>query len=340
MSLDSRSRLNAAARRMGKTALSAWIEAPVRFAFGLRRLGLQRLEEELLEKVYASSPYDLALGARLADLVFDNHQGEFPLGSRERALFLLQTMDISFASRRVIEAYFENLEAMLQRKERLETPGMVVLGLGSGRSGSTTMASLLGTIAGAKSTHENPIPVFWDPRPQQVEFHLRRFRLLSAFFPIVADCSVWWINLMETVSQALPTTRAIGVYRETEACIRSWIKLSVASFNPFAIPHNGIWQSYRGDPCFPYYELPANARKDPDAARESQMRRYVTDYNNRLKALAERMPERMLLLRTEELSEPSTLREISQFLGLRIAEVPIHRNLGRKESNVESGFWF
>jgi hypothetical protein len=70
------------------------------------------------------------------------------------------------------------------------------------------------------------------------------------------------------------------------------------------------------------------------------MRRYFTDYNSRLKALVERMPERMLLLRTEKLSEPSTLRQISQFLGLRIAEVPIHRNLGRKESNVERGFWF
>jgi hypothetical protein len=329
---------------MGKTVLSAWVEAPVRFAFGLRRLGLQRLSEEVLEKVYASSPYDLPLGARLADLVFDNHQGEFPLGSRERALFLLKTMNISFASRRVIEAYFENLEAMLQRQERLETPGMVVLGLGSGRSGSTTMASLLGTIAGAKSTHENPIPVFWDPRPQQVEFHLRRFRLLSAFFPIVADCSVWWINLVETVSQALPTTKAIGVYRGAEACARSWSKNLIAvhapSFNPWAIPHNGIWQPNRDDPRFPHYELPENARKDPDAARESLIRRYVTDYNNRLKALAERMPERMLLLRTEELSEPSMLRKISQFLGLRIAEVPIHRNLGRKEDDAENGFWF
>jgi len=258
-------------------------------------------------------------------------------------LFLLQTMDISFASRRVIEAYFENLEAMLQRQERLETPGMVVLGLGSGRSGSTTLASLLGTITGAKSTHENPVPVFWNPHPQQVEFHLRRFRLLSAYFPVVADCSVWWINLMERVTQALPTTRAIGAYRETEACVQSWsfnfIK-DMSSYNPWAIPHNGIWQSYRGDPCFPHYELPANARQDPDAARESQMRRYVTDYNNRLEVLAERMPERMLLLRTEELSEPSTLRQISQFLGLCVAEVPIHRNLGRKEANVESGFWF
>ena len=312
----------------------------MRVAFGLHRVGLQRLAEELLAKVYASSPYDLPLGSILADLVFDNHQGEFPLGSRERALFLLKTMNISFASRRVIEAYFENLEAMLQRQERLETPGMVVLGLGSGRSGSTTMASLLGTIAGAKSTHENPVPVFWDPHPQQVEFHLRRFRLLSAYFPVVADCSVWWINLMETVSQALPTTRAIGVYRETEACIRSWIKLSVASFNPFAIPHNGIWQSYRDYPCYPHYELPENARKNPDAARESLIRRYLTDYNNRLKALAERMPERILLLRTEELSAPSTLRAISQFLGLRIAEVPIHRNLGRMEDNFENDFWF
>jgi hypothetical protein len=345
MSLDLRSRLKAAARRMGKTALSAWIEAPVRCAFRLQRLGLQGLAEELLEKVYASSPYDLPLGASLADLIFDNHQAEFPPGSMERALFLLRTMDISFASHRVIDAYFENLEAMLQERERLETPGLVVLGLGSGRSGSTTMASLLGTIPGAKSTHENPVLVFWNPHPQQVEFHLRRFRLLSAYFPVVADCSVWWINLLETVCQALPTTKAIGVYRETEACVRSWsfgnIKDVMApSYNPWAMPHNGIWHTYRGDPGFPHFELPENVSSNPEAARENLIRRYVKDYNNRLKTLAERMPERLLLLRTEELSDSSTLRKISQFIGCRVAEIPVHRNIGRKEGNVECGFWF
>ena len=83
------------------------------------------------------------------------------------------------------------------------------------------MASLLGTITGAKSTHENPVPVFWEPHPRQVEFHVRRFWQLSVYFPVVADCSPRWINLMETVSQALHTTKAFGVYRETEACVRS-----------------------------------------------------------------------------------------------------------------------
>jgi hypothetical protein len=70
------------------------------------------------------------------------------------------------------------------------------------------------------------------------------------------------------------------------------------------------------------------------------IRQYVTDYNNRLKFLAERTPERMLLLRTEDLSEPSTRREISAFLGFHITEVPIHLNVGRMESNAEGGFWF
>jgi len=63
-------------------------------------------------------------------------------------------------------------------------------------------------------------------------------------------------------------------------------------------------------------------------------------YCNHLKPQARRMPERMLLFRARELSEPSTLREISQFLGLRVAEVPIPRNLARNKSDVESGFRF
>jgi hypothetical protein len=340
MPLVSRSALNSAARRIGKSALSAWLEAPVRFTFGLRRMGLHRLAQEVLEKTYASSPYDLPLGSILADVIFDNHQADYPLGSIERALFLLETMDISFASRRVSEAYFENLHAMLHGRERLKTPGMVVLGLGSGRSGSTTMAGLLGTIKGAKSTHENPVPVFWDPQPQQVEFHLRRFQILREYFLVVADSSVWWINLLDTVSQAFPMTRMIGVVRETVECVRSFKAIMQTRWNPFVHPHNGIWQTYHGDPLRPHYELPENARKDPNAAREGMIWRYVTDYNNRLNALAKQMPDRMLLLRTEELSEASTRRQISQFLGHGVTEVPIHLNLGRMESNLESGFWF
>jgi hypothetical protein len=193
---------------------------------------------------------------------------------------------------------------------------------------------------GAKSTHENPVPVFWAPHPLQVEFHLRRFRVLSAYFPIVADCSVWWINLAETITRALPSTKVIGVYRETEACVRSFRSIMRRSWNPYAHPHNGIWQTYHGDPLRPHYELPENTRKDPNGARDIMIRQYVTDYNNRLKFLAERTPERMLLLRTEDLSEPSTRREISAFLGFHITEVPIHLNVGRMESNAEGGFWF
>lgn len=205
-------------------------------------------------------------------------------------------------------------------------PGRIVLGLGCGRCGSTTLAALLHSVEGAISTHENPPIVFWEPLPRQVQFHLDRFRSFSRYFPVVADCSHWWLNLLPVIFDAFPLSEAIGVQRETEACVRSWMGALPLHKNHWVPPYTHFWLGDQWDPCFPNYDLPPEAKRDLGGAREALIRRYVAEYNARLQALAALNPRRLLLLRTEDLDLPATRDAISEFLGLPVTRQGIRLN--------------
>jgi hypothetical protein len=274
--------------------------------------------ETLLWRVHCANPYDSSLGEHLANMIYDRGERRFPIGTVERGRFIMKTLERSYPSARVADAYRHNLQELLKRRERRDSPGQVVLGLGAGRCGSTTLTAILHSIDGAVSTHENPPEIFWEPRPTQVQFHIDRFRIFSRYFPLVADCAHWWINALDTIFDAFPTSKAIALRRDTDACVRSWMRVSPADVNHWVAPHNGIWPADRWDPLYPHYDPPSGARQDPRRAKEELAYRYVTEYNERLATLAARMPERVLLLRTEELDLPSTRRRMSEFLDLPV----------------------
>jgi len=42
------------------------------------------------------------------------------------------------------------------------------------------LAAMLASVTGSCCTHENPPLVSWTPEPEEIDFHLRRFRRLAA----------------------------------------------------------------------------------------------------------------------------------------------------------------
>jgi len=97
-------------------------------------------------------------------------------------------------------------------------PGQIVLGLGSGRCGSTSLSALLGAIEGSCATHENPPLIYWRPEKAQLDFHMRRFKLLSEFFPLVFDASHWWLRAIDRFFTDFPNGKAIGLHRYSQTC--------------------------------------------------------------------------------------------------------------------------
>ena len=330
-----------AAYRAGKSLLHFYQGLPAHVADVLYKMGLRLSAEGFLWRLYCASPYDDALGEYLANWLYEHHQHEYAAGTIERGKFLMHVLELSYPSPRVTAAYFDNLQSVMTGRLERTRPGQVILGIGAGRCGSTTLAGILHSIEGAVSTHENPPLVRWEPSPVEVQFHLRRFEIFGRYVPLIADCAHWWINLLEKIFSAFPDSKAIGVSRDTDECVQSWMRVSPADVNHFVAGHNWIWPTDRWDPLYPHYELPPNARQNPTQAKETLTRRYIEEYNNRMRLLASRLPDRILLLSTHDLDSPHARARISEFLQLSVGTDQIRHNVGLDSDPASvDGFYF
>jgi hypothetical protein len=276
-------------------------------------------------------PYDRIAREGLAAREFAPYRGEPARGTIAHSRLILDIIQETFPTEELTKAYFENLDILLRYRQPLRTPGRIVIGIGSGRSGSTSLAAMLTTITGSCSTHENPPLISWTPEPEEVAFHLRRFRRLAAYHPLVADVSHWWLNVMDRVFAEFPEARVIGTFRGVEACAGSFMHIKGSgrgSYNHWVPYANGIWAAARWDPAYPTYPVPELAALNPDGAKLELISRYVREYNDSMHALAQRLPGRVMLVRTESLDDDAVQNAIFDFVGLRGAVARTRLNVG------------
>jgi hypothetical protein len=290
----------------------------------------------------SADPYDRGARESLARVLFAMQRDRFPLGTLERGQHLLSIIADAFPIASVRAAYFENLERLLAGRPHRAPSGSVVLGLGSGRCGSTSLTALVGSAGDSIATHENPPLVYWEPLAEQRDFHFERLTRLAGHFALVFDASHWWLNLAEAFLAHFPGGKIVGLHRELEACARSFLArkaLGRGSINHWAPAGNGIWRHNIWDPVYPTYPAPASAALDPDGAKLESIRRYVREYNDALHALAERWPARVFLMGTEELADAAAQRRLFAFLGVAGTPSAAVLNAGTVADGTHQ-YWF
>jgi hypothetical protein len=189
---------------------------------------------------------------------------------------------------------------------------------------------MLGSVANSCCTHETPPLIFWDPQHEQIDFHVKRFRLLADYFSLVADVSHWWLNAIEQIFDKFPDAKAIGLIRDADECAMSFMRIQgfgKSSFNPW-VRGNSFWRSGHWDPTYPSYPLPNNTARSPDFAKLELITRYVEEYNAQLERTAGIAPHRVLLVRTGELGSAATQEGIFEFA--RTHGQPLARKLNVK----------
>jgi hypothetical protein len=279
-------------------------------------------------------PYDRTTRGRLAETLFRIYEDELPFGTIERGRKLLQLIGSSFPAAELAEAYFANLDALLQERPALQRPGRVALGLGPGRCGSTSLTAIVATIPGSCCTHENRPIVDWQPHEEQVQFHLRRLAVLVRYFPIVFDAAHWWLNLADRVIAQFPDAKLIGLARDRAACARSFIAVKGA-YNHWAAPQ-APWRSSSWDPAYPSYALPAVA--DAEEARRLLILAYIDEYAGKLDALARRHPDSCLLLQMGALSVPAMQTRLFRHLGMEGNIGDVRLNVKRTADGSQGKF--
>jgi len=292
-----------------------------------------------LHAVAQLTPHDTALREKFASLLFRCREGQFAVGTVERSRFLLHVIGFDCHLPAIEAAYLDNLRAVLQSRPPAASRGALVLGLGPGRCGSTTLAEMLGQSERCCATHENPPLVHWEPRAEQLAFHMERFQLLLDHFPVVFDAAHWWLNAMEATLGAFPDLKAVALMRDPDACARSF--LAVKGTGPGAINHwadhdGRYWKPALWDSLYPSYEASEFAEAPSDFAdaeavgrlQFEMVRRYAADYNAALRVWQEALEDKVLVVPTDLLSEPACQQRIYRFVGIEGAPYGAVRNRG------------
>jgi hypothetical protein len=295
----------------------------------IRRLALEKLRLRPSRIGISFDPSDRAALEHFAEQSFDVHGKEELLGTVSRGRLILGIIEKGFPTQNLAMEYFRNLECWSKARRKREGCGQVVLGLGAGRCGSTSLTALLATVEDSCCTHENPPLIFWTPQQEQVQFHMKRLTILADYFSLVCDISHWWLNVLDGFFTYFPAGKIVGLIRDVDECARSFMRIrdyGWRSWNHWVPYNNGIWLAHHWDPTYPTYSVPSYSWINPDRAKYELIARYVREYNARLVALAEQNEARIMLVRTEELSEPATQRRIFSFVNVngRVSNIKLN----------------
>lgn len=287
---------------------------------GTTGTGSPPLDLQSLLASASQDAYDLTIRRRLADQALKERGDRFPPGTEERDTMLLKWMSNGLPTPATQAAYFENLRLLLRDRPRRTRPGQLVIGMGTGRSGSTSLSQIVSTCADTKATHECPPMLFWTPEPEQIAVHLARFELLREHFALVFDVAHWWLNAVDVLVEKFPDVRFIGTSRQVDQCVASFLR--VKGVGPGSLNHwlprgtagarNTAW-----DPTYPSYPVADPAEAQSLSGKQRLIERYVREYNARMKEMADADPGRWLQLDTDTLHRQETQQRIFDHSGVQ-----------------------
>jgi hypothetical protein len=242
-----------------------------------------------------------------------------------------------FLARQTYLSLLRDEIAERSRTTTLQRTGRQIFGLGTGRSGSTSLAHLFACQADTCYSHEHTPVLPWRNGGERLRFHLERTHMLCRLYGYVADVSHWWLPYAETIMANDPQARFVVLRREREATVESFSKIKGGkNSRPINhwIEHDGRQFSHNiWDECYPKY--PAGEAK----TLEDGLGLYWDDYYATAQALQQRYPEQLRIYDIDVLKDSVGQEELLRFCGYQQPRVieDLHKNKGQCQDGAL--FW-
>jgi len=234
------------------------------------------------------------------------------------------------ASQRILNRKFKNWKRSGERNV-MELSKRLIIGCGSGRCGTSSLAALLNTQLDSCITHENCLPLPW----YSVDRPYIMSREIIKQYPhrVVGDVAFWWLRYVRDIIKDFPNARIVCLRRDKEATIKSMIKCSKKFDSnhytddysehydhtkwPLEGPDSVLLRS-----CFPKYDAPL-----AEAAGH-----YWDEYYHIARQYEKILPRNFKIFDTENLNSHQGVVDILRFCGFD-TPVVINYNL-QKEVTV------
>jgi hypothetical protein len=223
---------------------------------------------------------------------------------------LYQVLSVDPGSDWAMQLYLSALRDELNRRQNDQPEGTILLGLGTGRSGSTSLSYLLSAQHDTCFSHEHAPLIPWYGGERQLQFHLDRMSLLARMFGFVADVSHWWLPKLDAVIARFPNARVVVTQRDRAETMASFLSIKGGDrsrpINHW-MAHDGV-QYLRNlwDVCYPKYKA---------GSLQEALGLYWDDYYQKAAQMQARYPSNVRVFDVQALSSPQGQRQILQFWG-------------------------
>lgn len=173
-----------------------------------------------------------------------------------------------------------------------------IVGLGTGRCGTRSLACLLGFQSGVNVAHERKPVLRWHDEPCPG----RHFQVKGS--GILADVGFYYLPHVEYLRAEFPGIRFVCLKRDRGQTIRSFVRAARPKEDWFGPARRKGWSG-----SFPDY---------PGLAYEEQVGRYWDDYYRTAESLA---GDDFRVFPTESLNDDAGVLEILQFVGIEEPDV-------------------
>jgi hypothetical protein len=181
----------------------------------------------------------------------------------------------------------------------------LVIGLGTGRCGTQSLAVVLNRQDGARVTHERYGAIAWQGDEERVAAFVR----LSATSPgldLAGDVGFYYLPYVEQILAIVPNASFICLKRDRKATVDSY--LTKTPRKNHWTQHNGVeWRFDAWDRCYPKYAA-------DDKAEAIGL--YWDDYYHRAAALETAHPAAFRVFSTESLNTAPGQQAVFDFIGL------------------------
>jgi len=185
----------------------------------------------------------------------------------------------------------------------------VMIGLGTGRCGTNSLAALIALQPGAVGTHERRgHRVAWVGGEDEVDRVLDALAAeLAQGATLVGEVGLYYLPYVARIRARFPEARFVVLQRDRARTVESFMEKTADKSNHWA-PTARFARHARWDECFPTYEAGLPKRE--------AIGRYWDEYYATTDALERAEPAVFLTVRTEALGLVDTQRRILGFLGI------------------------
>lgn len=206
----------------------------------------------------------------------------------------------------------------------------LIFGLGTGRSGSTSLYELLRNQNNTFATHEHPPLLCWDGDFSTVNFQIQRMKVLLSNFRFVADVSHWWLNYFNVIIKNHPNSRFVCIKRNKGSTVSSFLNMkgngAPGSLNHWMNHKGDHWRLNPWDKCYPDFET--NSLKDA-------IGQYWDLYYDQSNKIAMKHPQHFKVFELDKLSSEQGQLEILDFCGF--LEPVTFSNLRKNVNTISDG---